>query len=155
MGKFILRFDDFKKKKELEVKDEIFKLDLESDVLKKSDLKISFKAIRYSDIINIVGRIYGTETFECSRCLIVFDKDVKVDFEFSFAKEDGEFNLFDEIQQTIILDIPMQPLCCDDCKGICQVCGCNKNKKDCSCKEKLNKEYIAEKWSKIIKINKK
>ncbi len=80
---------------------------------------------------------------------------MNVDFEFSFAKEDGDFNLFDEIQQTIILDIPMQPLCCDDCKGMCQVCGCNRNKKDCDCKEKLNKEFVAEKWSKIIKLNKK
>lgn len=155
MEKFILKFDDFKKKKILEVKDEVLTFDLESSVVKKSDLKVSFKAVKYSELINIVGTVSGTETFECSRCLIVFDKDVKVDFEFSFAKEDGEFNLFEEIQQTVILDIPMQPLCCDDCKGICQICGCNKNQKDCKCKEKLNNEFIAEKWSKIIKINKK
>lgn len=155
MEKFILKFDDFKKKKILEVKDEVLSFDLDSSVVKKSDLKVSFKAVKYSELINIVGTVSGTETFECSRCLIVFDKDVKVDFEFSFAKEDGEFNLFEEIQQTIILDIPMQPLCCDDCKGICQICGCNRNKKDCDCKEKLNKEFIAEKWSKIIKLNKK
>jgi hypothetical protein len=60
-GKFILRFDDFKKKKELEVKDEIFKLDLESDVLKKSDLKISFKAVRYVGYYKYRRQIYGTE----------------------------------------------------------------------------------------------
>ncbi|MDD5021169.1 MAG: DUF177 domain-containing protein [Endomicrobiaceae bacterium] len=155
MEKFILCFDDFKKKKTLEVKNEVFNLDLDSSILKKSDLKVSFKAVKYSDIINIVGTVSGVETFECSRCLVVFDKNTKVDFEFSFAKEDGEFNLFDEIKQTIILDIPMQPLCCAGCKGICQVCGCNKNQKDCSCKEQLNSEFIFEKWSKIIKLNKK
>lgn len=155
MGKFILRFDDFKKKKELEVKDEIFKLDLEKGVVKKSDLKISFRAVRYSDIINIVGRIYGTETFECSRCIGIFDKSVSIAFESSFSKEDEEFDLSDYIKQTIILDIPMQPLCYDGCKGICQVCGCNKNEKDCKCKEKNDGQFVAQKWSKIIKINKK
>jgi uncharacterized metal-binding protein YceD (DUF177 family) len=49
----------------------------------------------------------------------------------------------------------MQPLCYDGCKGICQVCGCNKNEKDCKCKEKNDGQFVAEKWSKIIKINKK
>ena len=110
MEKFILKFDDFKKKKILEVQDEVCNFSLDNSVVKKSDLKVSFKAVKYSELINIVGSVSGTETFECSRCLIVFDKDVNVDFEFSFAKEDGEFNLFEEIQQTVILDIPMQPL---------------------------------------------
>ncbi len=155
MEKFLLRFDDFKKQKTLEIKDKIFDIDSEVEVLKQSDLRVSFKAVRYGEIISITGVVFGTETFECARCLKIFKKEVNTGFECSFAQEDVEFDLGDEIKQTVMLDLPMQPLCFEECRGLCHVCGCNKNEQNCNCQEKLNTEFIAEKWSKIKKINSK
>lgn len=39
------------------------------------------------------------------------------------------------LREHIILSTPMQPLCRDDCRGLCPVCGQNKNEQTCSCRE--------------------
>lgn len=33
----------------------------------------------------------------------------------------------------LILNLPMKVLCREDCKGICEKCGANRNQKDCGC----------------------
>ncbi|MCX7918709.1 MAG: DUF177 domain-containing protein [bacterium] len=41
--------------------------------------------------------------------------------------------LIDEIRQELELAIPMQPLCSENCAGLCIQCGANLNKGKCSC----------------------
>jgi uncharacterized protein len=53
------------------------------------------------------------------------------------------------IRDYIILSIPMKPLCSDECKGICAVCGANLNKIDCGHKEK---EEIDPRWEKLYEM---
>lgn len=153
MENFILSFDDFKKRSKLSVKDAAVHLDIDNDVIKSSCIKVSFKADRYEDIINVVGNISGVLSFECSRCLALFDQNINLDFDCSFCIEDYTLDLLKEIRENVILNIPMQPLCSNDCRGLCQVCGNNKNEKQCSCKENISDEFVAEKWSKIKKLN--
>lgn len=57
---------------------------------------------------------------------------VKEDLEFAYY-EGSSFNLGDLIREQVILAIPMQPLCNEDCKGLCQNCGKNLNEGDCGC----------------------
>ena len=37
------------------------------------------------------------------------------------------------VRQAFILNAPMKSLCRQDCKGICSVCGGNKNSRPCDC----------------------
>ena len=37
------------------------------------------------------------------------------------------------IQAAIVLDVPIIPLCTDDCKGLCTTCGANLNEGPCGC----------------------
>lgn len=39
------------------------------------------------------------------------------------------------IRDTIILRIPIKPLCKPDCKGLCPLCGKNLNEGDCKCQK--------------------
>jgi uncharacterized protein len=48
----------------------------------------------------------------------------------------GEIDLAPEIRDEILLAVPMGPLCRPDCKGICSVCGGNRNANPCDCEEK-------------------
>jgi uncharacterized protein len=32
-----------------------------------------------------------------------------------------------------VLELPMAPLCRDDCAGLCPQCGANRNEGDCGC----------------------
>lgn len=47
--------------------------------------------------------------------------------------EEDEVNLTDDIVNTIVLSLPMKPLCSEECKGICPSCGENLNRKKCDC----------------------
>ncbi len=40
------------------------------------------------------------------------------------------------IYETVLLEFPMRVLCDEDCKGLCDVCGCNLNHEKCSCTKK-------------------
>jgi uncharacterized protein len=42
-------------------------------------------------------------------------------------------NLADVLTEQVLLWLPMRSLCRDDCKGICPVCGANRNLAACGC----------------------
>lgn len=46
----------------------------------------------------------------------------------------GDFiDLAQIMREQFYLVLPMKPLCADDCKGLCPVCGVNRNRETCSC----------------------
>ena len=120
------------------------------------------------DKIGLKGRIKAKAMLECGRCLEKFDYNIDTSFDLiytrSSAAKDGEIekeqfdelvltgdtiNLNNDVRQTIILDLPMQYLCKESCKGLCPVCGKDRNREKCNCtfqrenpfgKLKLNKQ---------------
>lgn len=42
-------------------------------------------------------------------------------------------DLTNDIKSMIILDLPMKPICKEECEGLCPVCGIDKNKHNCDC----------------------
>ena len=40
------------------------------------------------------------------------------------------------VNETVMLEFPMRLLCSEDCKGLCDMCGCNLNREKCSCTKK-------------------
>lgn len=106
--------------------------------------------------IKVTGTMKTEMVMACSRCLN--DTTYYLDMEFNEqftqnAKEaDDEDNeddlLFNEsdsidlrpyIEENVLLQLPFIPLCSDDCKGLCPVCGTNQNEQQCGCsKEKVD-----------------
>lgn len=94
---------------------------------------------------------------QCSRCLETFEQPIHVEIEEAFIptvdlatglpiqtddEEPDEALLIDEhhildlseiLRQSILLALPMTPLCRPDCKGFCPVCGANLNVETCTC----------------------
>lgn len=107
---------------------------------------------------NVSGEIEAAVELECARCLQTVQQSLKFPFQAVFVTpenytsdrevqvgfEDLEVSPFggDKIDATelareqILLAIPAQVFCREDCKGLCQKCGANKNLVDCSCEEK-------------------
>ncbi len=54
------------------------------------------------------------------------------DLDVEFYKN-GIINLKDFLREQILLQVPMKPLCSDDCRGLCQYCGQDLNIAQCSC----------------------
>ena len=40
------------------------------------------------------------------------------------------------LRADILLSLPSKILCKEDCKGLCSVCGADRNKQECHCEEK-------------------
>ncbi|HWR81822.1 MAG TPA: DUF177 domain-containing protein [Candidatus Deferrimicrobium sp.] len=101
------------------------------------------------------GDLTATVRLECARCLREFDAQVgnKTDFivcsdslytdrarkavdneDYVFFRgADLQVDLSDIVRQTIILAVGMKPLCMEECRGLCPICGINRNEQNCSC----------------------
>ena len=110
------------------------------------------------------GYIDTTIGYECVRCLDAFESKISLPMEIclesnsieeSFYPESENVikfsNSMDEIDIGVILadfielEKPINPVCKNDCLGLCVVCGVNKSKTSCDCK--VDKEY--EVWDKL------
>ncbi|BBD08940.1 YceD family protein [Desulfovibrio ferrophilus] len=96
------------------------------------------------------GRISGTVTIPCDRCLqsasFSFDQQFNTFEELTPEMEDGHEPLIREhkgkleldvgtiLWEQFVLALPAKPLCSDECKGLCPQCGAELNKQECSCK---------------------
>lgn len=104
------------------------------------------------DALLVSGTAQGEARTSCSRCLAdtVFEfigelegyfiieqdtaapDDLEGD-EFEYLGDDNVIDMEPIIVSALLMDVPMQPLCSDDCKGLCPICGCNLNIETCSC----------------------
>ena len=67
---------------------------------------------------------------------IARDEEVEIDegeIELGFY-EGGGMELEDILREQVLLALPMQRVCSEACKGICPVCGRNRNETACDCK---------------------
>jgi len=53
--------------------------------------------------------------------------------------------LHEILREVVLLTLPMQFVCREACKGICPVCGQNRNQRECSC----HIEAADDRWSKL------
>ncbi len=49
--------------------------------------------------------------------------------------EDGRVNTLHLLRENFLLSLPVQPLCHEDCRGLCPRCGVNLNQGACGCTE--------------------
>ena len=78
----------------------------------------------------------GFDLFYRAASFIAREEEVEIDegeAEIGFY-EGGGMELEDILREQVLLSLPMQRVCSDVCKGICPVCGRNRNETDCGCK---------------------
>ena len=81
---------------------------------------------------------------ECARCLDAIELGIATEFTELYAFDERsmtdsqlllpknhQVDLAPLIREYLILDMPINPLCKADCKGLCTVCGINRNHEDC------------------------
>jgi uncharacterized protein len=78
------------------------------------------------------------------------DEEVEIDegeAEIGFYEGEG-MELEDVLREQILLMLPMQRVCREDCKGICPICGKNRNEVACQCKT----EAVDDRWKALRDI---
>lgn len=81
---------------------------------------------------------------ECVRCLEDFAQPLQAEFTELYAftpdsltesgllvPESGKIDLAPLVREEMLLAIPISPLCKEDCKGLCPICGENRNLHPC------------------------
>jgi len=85
------------------------------------------------DGILVSADVRGTASGECVRCLIDVEQPVEVEIQELFAYSEDEafdyavqvdtIDLEPVIRDAVVLSLPFQPVCQDDCLGLCPECG--------------------------------
>jgi uncharacterized protein len=102
------------------------------------------------------GEVVAELTIECARCLAPFERKLAEPLDFIaapleskaahesgreidsedyvyYSGNDVSADIFDQVEQTLVLAIDLKPLCREDCAGLCQSCGKNLNDGPCGC----------------------
>ena len=127
------------------------------EIRQAGPLKASGKVELVSEVlreIRVTGHISVPMEADCDRCLEPAAAPLDSNFELyyrpvaegygeekgldageaemGFYEGDG-LELNDVLREYVLLAMPMRRLCRQDCKGICPVCGQDRNWKDCRC----------------------
>jgi uncharacterized protein len=86
----------------------------------------------------------GQISTECVRCLDPITHPLKTEFSDLYAfnnrsttesdlilRDDGDIDLEPLAREYLVLEIPISALCRENCKGLCPVCGDNRNVTEC------------------------
>ncbi len=118
-------------------------------------LQLDFTVAREFDHIRAHGRIGARVRYSCSRCLAEYDASLDTEFTIFYSKttrvpleeevalaevdlvsvsyEGDTIDFTNEVEEQVIMEIPLKPLCREECKGLCSTCGADLNNGECEC----------------------
>jgi uncharacterized protein len=119
------------------------------------DVPVAAELLLESVVEGIVvsGHVGGTWRLRCARCLTEFDRpfDVAVSELFVRSPEedadayplgpDGELDPDQMVRDAIGVEMPFSPLCRPDCKGLCEICGGDRNLGECPGHDKVDPRF--------------
>lgn len=116
---------------------------------------LELRVVKDGDRYRLSGDLRTTVRWNCSRCLESFDVPTALDIDVRYHPQrvntgegehkisdddlsiayyrDDQIQLGDLVREQLRLAAPMKPLCSDDCRGLCPVCGANRNEMTCDC----------------------
>jgi uncharacterized protein len=96
-------------------------------------LKLDARLESLHDGILVSGEARTVIDGECVRCLIDIKKATRVEFQELFAYSEDEafdYTVYDDyvdlepvVRDAVVLSLPFQPVCQEDCAGLCPECG--------------------------------
>ena len=96
-----------------------------------------------NDGIVVVGTVRAPWTGECRRCLKAAGGEVVAEVQEIYERDpvegetrqlrDATVDLTEMARDAVLLELPIAPLCEDDCAGLCPTCGVDRNETACDC----------------------
>ena len=108
--------------------------------------------------VHVSGRLTARVQVECDRCLKLVELPVDSEFKLEYVtaedyqaqqaveltEDDLDLSVFDGevididelVTEELLLAVPDHVLCNENCKGICAMCGADRNSTDCECETK-------------------
>ena len=142
----------------------------ETDIRLFAPVRITGRVRRDGYEVELTGELQTEAEIACGRCLQPVQTPIATEFDERFVSsvswrdeelhelkpEDlnlavfsGEAIDLDElVREEILLAVPSHVLCRDDCKGLCAICGVDRNLKSCECEPK----EIDSRWQKLKEL---
>lgn len=120
--------------------------------------------------VHVTGTIEGVLELDCTRCLAPIDRAIGLSFDDVFVDAEGMADVPEgELRKTdmsadvlvgptvdlaalareqLLLSVPDQVLCREDCKGLCERCGADLNAGPCGCPQ----EETDPRWDVLKKL---
>ncbi len=135
----------------------------EEDALVQGSLAVVLELVKLGNCVRVSGLLKGLILRQCVRCLKDFADPLSVSVEAEYVREGAvrkaagvsphgrvdvfgadeedepylytadEIDLAPMLREQVILAEPMQPLCREDCQGLCGICGQDFNVGRCGC----------------------
>lgn len=141
-------------------------IDLETEGIDfASDVAVRGEARKNAAGVEVAGSIKGTFNIDCTRCLKAVEMPLDIAFDVSFISQehvpddrelqlqqadlsadvlrDDELDLSELAREQILLSLPEQTFCREDCRGLCPVCGIDLNEGECNCRT----DEVDPRWS--------
>ncbi len=117
------------------------------------NVKVHMFILKEKDGYMVSLTINSHVQLECGRCLKPFDMDLngtsniflskknygkekelhEEDLIVEYLEDEEHFNVSELLREEILVQTPMKPLCDENCKGICPICGSDRNENPCNC----------------------
>lgn len=144
--------------KELNVSFDDVDLDSE-DARSAGPIVFAGEMVRVENKPHIRGVVTAAIDVNCTRCMAKVIRDSSIEIDESFVEPytegeteienlneqvaiDGQVDLKEMLRDIVILDLPEQVYCREDCKGLCSKCGADLNLIDCNC----NDQSVDPRW---------
>ena len=143
----------------------------EADLRLVEPIKVHGRARRKNGEVEVRGNLQTSVTVPCGRCLKPVELPIDVKFTERFVprvswrdeeqhelrEEDLDLAVFagdaieldDLVTEEILLAIPGHVLCSEGCKGLCPVCGVDRNLESCDCESK----EVDSRWDKLKELS--
>lgn len=117
--------------------------------------EVSVRLRRSGHEVRLQGEITARAEVECDRCLKQVSVPIETTFDVTYVPaadyvegeaaelqeedlsvsvyEDGTIDVDELVREQVLLAMPARALCTEDCKGLCPVCGKNRNDHPCEC----------------------
>ncbi|HEX4161017.1 MAG TPA: DUF177 domain-containing protein [Acidimicrobiales bacterium] len=112
-----------------------------------AEAEIDVELVSFEGGIEVEGTVRAPWIGTCRRCAEPVEGELQIPVHERFAdlavagSRDEDFypieldaiDLTPLVRDAVVLELPMAPLCKEDCAGLCPQCGANRNEGDCGC----------------------
>jgi uncharacterized protein len=141
------------------------------DAMIPAGLALAVRAVKAGAVVHVTGMLSGVVRRQCVRCLAEYDDALRMAVAAEYHRdtdrkhrpagpepllqpiEDADDDVYfytgeaielaEMVREQVILATPMQPLCREDCRGLCPVCGQDLNVRRCACQEERSPSPFA------------
>jgi len=120
--------------------------------------RVTGRVNRSGHEVRLSGEILARADVDCDRCLKQVSVPIETSFDVTYVPasdyveqtaaelqeedlgvsvyEDETIDVDELVREQVLLAIPARALCTEDCKGLCPVCGANRNETPCECESR-------------------